>query len=109
MEVFPCSICDHLDGDVCSIDILGRKVSDILCPQCNTYQKPDIGKWVVRQPDGNYCYYDEITGVILKKDMTAHEVSLYREKEYHIPYNDALKDTLLQIEHSPVRWEDITR
>ncbi len=119
-SVFPCVICDLLDGERCVADAMKRDVNDI--PDCPLYattdkaqsetpkkDKPDIGHWVVRQPDGLFCYYDEDTGTIKKRDMTLDEVILYREITYVMSHQHAEDDTRLQVEYQPVRWEDITR
>lgn len=73
----------------------------------NAKGKPDIGHWVVKQPDGLFCYYDEKSGRIEMKDMTLEDIILYREKTWRMPYDYARRDTLSQVEFQPVRWEDI--
>lgn len=117
---FPCIICDRLDGSSCSADSMKRNVIDIPCcplstttdkaqPEIPRKEKPDIGHWVIRQPDGLFCYYDEETGTIKKRDMTLEEVILYREMTCGMSHRHAEDDTRSQVEHQPVRWEDITR
>ena len=111
-SVFPCSICDLQDGSLCNADALKRDVNDIPgCPLSPQYQpqKPDIGHWVVRQPDGLFCYYDERSGKIKKRDMTLQEIILHRQMVCGMSMQHSKEDTMSQVEHQPVRWEDITR
>lgn len=110
-DVFPCSICDNIDESVCSADALKRNVNDIpCCPlSTNPSNKPDIGHWVVKQPDGLFCYYNETSGMIEGKDMTLQEIILHREKTCRMSYEQAERDTLAQVEFQVVRWEDVTR
>lgn len=109
--IFPCDICDHLEGTVCTADELQRDAADIpVCPCSGPFKgKPDMGCWVVEQPDGLFCYYDATAGRIEAGDMTMEDVILYREKVCGIPYELARRDTLLQVESRPMRWEDIRK
>jgi len=117
---FPCVICDLVKGEFCSADALNRYVKDItVCPlyadiekarpEIPRREKPDIGHWVIRQPDGLFCYYNEVTGKIERRDMTLEEVILHREQTWGMSHQHSEDDTRLQVEHQPVRWEDITR
>lgn len=110
-DSFPCCLCDNLNGSACAADLLGRDLADIpVCPLSETGQgKPDIGCWVVRQPDGKFCYYDENAGKIEMKDLDLQEIVIFREKKYGIPHSFAEKDTLSQVKFQVIRWEDITR
>lgn len=108
---FPCCLCDHLSGVACSADVLGRDIKDIpVCPLAETSMvKPDIGCWVVRQPNGLFCYYNEKCRRVEAMDMTLEEVILYRERTCGMPHPFAEKDTLAQVKHRVFRWEDVTR
>lgn len=107
--VFPCIICDHLIGDTCEADIRQRKVWETdSCPLgLQSKGKPDVGRWVVTQPDGKLCYYDEGKGRILARDLTLEEMCLYRRDNFSMNYDHAEQDTLLQLQFRPCKWEDI--
>ena len=110
---FPCVICELLEGASCSADDMNRNVKDIsVCPlyadiERAKPEKPDLGHWVIRQPDGLFCYYNEETGEIERRDMTLEEVILYREETCGMSHQHSEDDTRLQVEHQPVRWDDI--
>lgn len=117
-DSFPCLICDHLDGSSCSADGLGRDVADISAcplyegierarPEIPRREKPDIGHWVIRQPDGLFCYYNEVTGRMERRDMTLEEVIRHREEAFGMSHQHSEDDTRSQVEHQPVRWDDI--
>lgn len=122
MVVFPCIICDRLVGSSCSADELERDVNDISgCPlspppapqeivvEETRREKPDMGHWVIKQPDGLFCYYDETSGKIERRDMALEDVIFYRVMTYGMDFDHAEEDTKSQVEHQPIRWEDITR
>lgn len=69
--------------------------------------KPDVGKWVVIQPDGLFCYYDEISGQIEQGGMSLDEVIRYRETHCSMSHARAEQDTLAQIKYQPFKWESI--
>lgn len=114
-NTFPCIICDHLDGTICSADKERREADSLpRCPLAPTptpspFIKPDIGKWVVKQPDGLFCYYNELTGSIEAEGLNLEQIIFLRMDESRLSYEVIEKDTLAQIEFLPFTWEDITR
>ena len=98
---FPCCICDEVD--ICFDDHCLTKTEQTK----PMYYKRDIGRWVVVQPDGKLCYYDETTGETIMRDADTEDIVLRRMKDTGLPYGELMRDTLAQIEHRPFRWEDV--
>ena len=98
LNTFPCCICD--DAPTCA----GDRCLEETPSNRTTYMKRDVGRWVVRQPDGLLAYYDEQTGETIKKDLTLDEMVRYRSEITGVPEHDIRKDTLNQLEFLPFRF-----
>lgn len=83
------------------------KEMSIPIPKLKPFEKKDMGRWVVVQPNGLLSYYDEQTRTIIAKDMTPEDLAGFRSSIYRMPYDETLEDTRRQMQFRPIRWEDI--